>query len=289
LDIDRDLAEQRITEQYDLVIAANAVHASRDLRAALKRLRALVPPGGVLLLVESTVHLAWFDMTTGLIEGWQHFADDLRSDNPLLRASAWVSALRDAGFDDAAAWPGAQSVAQAIGQHVIVARVAGEARGHDVVAMAAPRPGEAARAVANAPAAVAGVLRQRVLDALPADRRDLLRDFVRDRVVDVLKLDPADPPAGNHRLMDLGFDSLMAVQLRNQLAIGLALDKLPATLMFDHPTIDALAEYLLVRVAPPTDASAATAETSTASRVEAVAAMSDAEIEALLLERLEPR
>jgi SAM-dependent methyltransferase len=287
-DIDRDLAEQRAAAEYDLVIAANAVHASRDLRTALKRLRALVAPGGVLLLVESTVHLAWFDMTTGLIEGWQHFADDLRSDNPLLGAPAWVGALRDAGFDDAGAWPGPQSMAQAIGQHVIVARVAGEARGDDVAA-AGPRAGEATRAAPNAPATAAGALRQRVRDALPADRRDVLRDFVRDRVVDVLKLDRADPPAGNHRLMDLGFDSLMAVQLRNQLAVGLALDKLPATLMFDHPTIDALAEYLFARVVPPGADGAAAAETVTATRAKAVAAMSDAEIEALLLERLEPR
>ena len=54
---------------FDLVIASNAVHASRDLRAALQRLRALLAPGGVLLLVESTAHLAWFDMTTGLDRG----------------------------------------------------------------------------------------------------------------------------------------------------------------------------------------------------------------------------
>jgi len=128
---------------------------------------------------------------------------------------------------------------------------------------------------------------------LPADRRDLLRDFVRERVIRVLKLDPAQPPAGNDRLMDLGFDSLMAVQLRNQLGAGLALDKpLPATLMFDQPTIDALAGYLLDRVAPP-EASAAPQPAAKPMPAplgaDAVAAMSDAQIEALLLARLDPR
>ena len=65
----------------------------------------LLAPGGVLMLVESTTHLAWFDMTTGLIEGWQHFADDLRGDNPLLPPPTWIEALRTPASSAARAWP----------------------------------------------------------------------------------------------------------------------------------------------------------------------------------------
>jgi hypothetical protein len=110
----------------------------------------------------------------------------------------------------------------------------------------------------------------------------------------VLRLDAADAPGRNDRLMDIGFDSLMAVQLRNQLGSGLGLDKpLPATLMFDHPTIDALAAYLLERLMPkvtptPVSAGVEAAPTHETLGVAAVAAMSDEEIEALLTSRLGP-
>ena len=270
----------------DAIVSANAVHASKDLRTALKRLRGLLAPGGLLVLVESTTHLPWFDMTTGLIEGWQHFADDLRGDNPLLPPARWIDALREAGFDEAGAWPPAGSPAEVLGQHVIVARVPGDAVGAmasaDAAVDAAPQ-----RAAAAAPAELAQAFRQRLRDAMAGERSELMRDFVRERVVRVLRLDAAEAPGRADRLMDIGFDSLMAVQLRNQLGSGLGLDKpLPATLMFDHPTIDALAAHLLDRVIPKA-AVAAVEKTVPSTSVEAVAAMSDAEIEAWLMSRSE--
>jgi hypothetical protein len=292
LDMDRDPFEQGFERQgFDVIVSANAVHASKDLRATLVRLRELLAPGGVLVLVESTVHMAWFDMTTGLIEGWQHFADDLRDDNPLLAPTTWVQALREAGFDAAGAWPEAGSAAEAMGQHVVVARVPGESVGAvqtDPVVdtptrQASGSPVEAAQQQAQA-------LRERLAQALPDERIEHLRDFVRDRVVRVLRLDLNEPPGRHDRLMDLGFDSLMAVQLRNQLGTGLGLEKpLPATLMFDYPTIDALALHLLSRLGAPAAVQAVVEKEVAPTAVlgeEAVAAMSDADIEALLLERL---
>lgn len=292
LDMDRDPFEQGFERQgFDVIVSANAVHASKDLRATLARLRELLAPGGVLVLVESTVHMAWFDMTTGLIEGWQHFADDLRDDNPLLAPTTWVQALREAGFDAAGAWPEAGSAAEAMGQHVVVARVPGDSVGavqteavvDTPTRQASGSPVEAAQQQAQA-------LRERLAQALPDERIEHLRDFVRDRVVRVLRLDLNEPPGRHDRLMDLGFDSLMAVQLRNQLGTGLGLEKpLPATLMFDYPTIDALALHLLSRLGAPAAVQAVVEKEVAPTAVlgeEAVAAMSDADIEALLLERL---
>jgi acyl carrier protein len=81
-------------------------------------------------------------------------------------------------------------------------------------------------------------------EAYPAERADLLRDYVRGHVMRVLDWPEDSQPARNARLMELGLDSLMAVRLRGLLARGLG-GTLPASLVFDHPTIESIAAYLL--------------------------------------------
>ena len=80
--------------------------------------------------------------------------------------------------------------------------------------------------------------------AEPARRRSMVADVVRAAVAHILELDADDVP-DTTALSDLGLDSLMAVELRNLLAGRLGRDEpLSATLVFDHPTVDALVEHL---------------------------------------------
>jgi acyl transferase domain-containing protein/SAM-dependent methyltransferase len=295
-DLDADIESQGYApSSLDLIVSANAVHAVKDLRAALRRIRQLLAPGGMLVLIESTVHFDYFDMTTGLIEGWQHFADDLRGDNPLLAPSVWTDALRVAGFEEARAWPKAGAAGEAMGQHVIVARVAGETQGTVArTALDDERAPDAAREAAPS-ADARGLWPKRFEEAMPVERMDLLRELARQQVMQVLRLDPASPPALHDRLMDLGMDSLMAVQLRNRLGHALDLQRpLPSTLMFDHPTIEAIAAHLLERLGAAAPAPNAAAPTPTQPNpaplvAGAVTDMSDDDIARLLDERLEAK
>ncbi|MBI3629383.1 MAG: SDR family NAD(P)-dependent oxidoreductase, partial [Candidatus Rokubacteria bacterium] len=101
LDIERPPAEQGFPlERHDLVLAANVLHATRDLRAALRHCRSLLAPGGMLLVLELTQAPRWVELVFGLTEGWRRFEDtDVRS-SPLLGGNQWRAVLSDGGFGD---------------------------------------------------------------------------------------------------------------------------------------------------------------------------------------------
>jgi acyl carrier protein len=82
------------------------------------------------------------------------------------------------------------------------------------------------------------------LAALPqAERASCLLAHVGRTVAKILGLPPDEPPPTATPLRELGLDSLMTIELRNALATDCA-TRLPATLVFQHPTISALAEHL---------------------------------------------
>jgi NADPH:quinone reductase-like Zn-dependent oxidoreductase/acyl carrier protein len=85
---------------FDLVLAANVIHATRDLAEAVGNIRRLLAPGGLLILLEGSARRRWIDLTFGLLEGWWRFADhDLRSGYPLIGPADWTRLLERQGYD----------------------------------------------------------------------------------------------------------------------------------------------------------------------------------------------
>jgi len=95
-----------------------------------------------------------------------------------------------------------------------------------------------------------GAALRRELEAADAPRQtEVLATHVARRAVKVLGLVGAVSIDPRRPLRDLGLDSLMAVELRNILRQDLELaEALPATLVFDYPTVEAITRYLADQV-----------------------------------------
>jgi len=125
LDIEQPPASQGFSPHaYDLVLASNVLHATRDLGASLTHCQSLLAPGGALVLLEGLKPRAWLDLTFGLLEGWWRFDDSDRSDYALLDAARWRQALSARGYTDPLIL--APVAAESAPQGVIVARAPSE-------------------------------------------------------------------------------------------------------------------------------------------------------------------
>jgi acyl carrier protein len=122
---------------------------------------------------------------------------------------------------------------------------------------------------------------------VPALRRAAIAAFVTGQAAEILGLPASAVVPARQPFQELGLDSLMAVELRN--AIGAALGTpQPPTLLFDHPTTDALCDHLLavVEAAAPAPDDEERAEVMGSSDVEDLAALTEDEAELLLLAEL---
>ncbi|AGP35405.1 hypothetical protein SCE1572_13250 [Sorangium cellulosum So0157-2] len=109
-------------------------------------------------------------------------------------------------------------------------------------ALVAPHGGRAQARAAGGWAEQLGAL-------APAARAAEVEAAVRAEVAKVLSLGSAADVRTGRPFKELGLDSLMAVELRNALAARLRV-RLPATLAFDHPTVEAMTRYLLDLLSP---------------------------------------
>ena len=87
----------------------------------------------------------------------------------------------------------------------------------------------------------------KLTEAPPTERIDMLVQHTCEEAARILGLDGAADVNPHLPLKDLGFDSLMAVELANQLTSATGIT-LPMTLMFDYPTIHAISGYIVRNV-----------------------------------------
>ncbi|MCW5312694.1 SDR family NAD(P)-dependent oxidoreductase [Nostoc sp. KVJ3] len=120
LDIEKPPVEQGFnSHSFDVVVAVNVLHVTRNITKTLENVRSLLAPGGFLLLWEITQPQLDFDITDGLL--MNPLEDEERSrGNPFLSQKQWQEALRSQGFVEVTA----VSETEAFGEQILVAQAA---------------------------------------------------------------------------------------------------------------------------------------------------------------------
>ena len=128
LDIEKNPATQGFApHQFDLIVAANVLHATGDLTQTLTHVHQLLSPGGLLVLLEGSTPKRWMDLIFGLTEGWWRFTDThLRANHPLLSGNQWSNLLKQIGFTHTGLITAGEIGDSLSGQTIILAQSNGE-------------------------------------------------------------------------------------------------------------------------------------------------------------------
>lgn len=102
LNIEQDPTSQGYPPNYfDFIIAAQVVHATRDIKETLTNCRQLMRPSGNLCISEIITVQRLYDCIFGLLDGFWRFTDtELRRHHTLLTIDNWIKTGHKVGFSN---------------------------------------------------------------------------------------------------------------------------------------------------------------------------------------------
>ncbi|KAF7182343.1 hypothetical protein CNMCM7691_001823 [Aspergillus felis] len=133
LDIETDPVDQGfVAGTYDLIVASNVLHATKDLERTMRNTRHLLRPGGTLVLVElMRKPYGGVGDLFGIFPGWWVAEEAHRQDSPLLDENGWNEIFQRTGFSGlkAAVWDTEDSLTHK-GTTLVTTAVAEESHQH---------------------------------------------------------------------------------------------------------------------------------------------------------------
>ncbi|SYX83882.1 Amino acid adenylation domain-containing protein (fragment) [Paenibacillus alvei] len=246
LDIGQPVAAQDINiGGYDLIIAANVLHATKNIRQTLRNAKALLKQKGLILLNELTDNSLTIHLTFSLIEGWWLYEDaTIRIPGcPGLYPDEWKKALEMEGYQ-AVAFPAAS--ARELGQQIIVAESDGLIRLPRQAASAIEqieRQAESAAMQQPLSAEIIEETRHSRTEVSESRLEDAVKDTIAGKISESLKIDRSliDPDAA---FSDYGVDSITGVQLIQAINQMLHM-KLKTTDLFDYGSLERLTDHIV--------------------------------------------
>ncbi|WP_063094831.1 SDR family NAD(P)-dependent oxidoreductase [Bacillus amyloliquefaciens] len=214
---------------YDAVIATNVLHATKNIRSALRHAKAMLQKNGQLFINEINSRTIFNHVTFGLLEGWWLYEDhDLRIPGcPGVDPAGWAEALLLEGFVHPL-FPA--EAAHDLGQQIIAAESDGTVR------LALPQASE--EKPERRPYDADGLSD----DTLHFSLREKSVELMKKVIGEALKV-PAHRLLSYEPLTAYGLDSILVVRLTN--ALKDVFGSVSSTLFFEYQTIDELADYFL--------------------------------------------
>ncbi|KAB8061482.1 SDR family NAD(P)-dependent oxidoreductase [Janthinobacterium sp. FT14W] len=249
-DVCKPLAGQPVQAgAYDLVVAANVLHATPHMRDTLRNVKAALRSDGVLLLNEISTYSVYSHLTFGLLEGWWVAEDHaLRlADCPGLSPESWATLLTEEGFPTIC-FPA--SDAHQLGQQVIAAASDGLVRQRGLARQLQPTPATAEPPVRPAPAAPAIQTPQRAATAHQPLKREVsshmgsehIRKLVAEKLSEAVQLE-AGRIRNDEPFAEYGVDSIVGVNLVRTISEALQIE-LDTTSLFEYSTVNDLADHI---------------------------------------------
>ena len=103
-DVESDSAAQGLqAETYDLIVACDVLHATKDMDVTMSNVRKLLKPDGHVLIVEGTRDTPHCSLIFGTLPGWWLGVEEARRLSPKLTVESWRSLLKRTGFNDSSA------------------------------------------------------------------------------------------------------------------------------------------------------------------------------------------
>ncbi|MEW6733887.1 MAG: beta-ketoacyl synthase N-terminal-like domain-containing protein [Acidobacteriota bacterium] len=201
---------------FDIVVAANVLHATRDLSETLTNVRSLLKAGGLLLLYEATSYKTVYDISIALIEGWDRHNDEFRYEIPLLSAQAWQNLLLSNGFEKVLILPELATATEILGYHILIAQLPSSLQEQTTTTITKIADAETITNHANNDGSLIRLSCAQLLAHLPEERQSLLQSYLREEIATIMRIPPAKLDS-EILYKDLGLESLMAIEMRNRI------------------------------------------------------------------------
>ncbi|NSB14158.1 SDR family NAD(P)-dependent oxidoreductase [Clostridium beijerinckii] len=243
--VEEPVSNQNIKEkEYDLVIAANVLHATKNIHYTLRNIKMIMKNNGMIMLNEIINNSLFAHLTFGLLEGWWIYEDSqIRLPGcPGLSFEFWKKSFEDEGFKNVfSVIPSCFK----LDQQVIVALSNGVIRKETVLNERIISVNNELKKEMNLEKSNTMINKTNVnINRLISNEllKEKTIEYLKTTISNILKV-AAEKINPSSYFNDYGIDSILIIQLTN--VLRKKFKKITSTVFFEYETIDSLSDYLI--------------------------------------------